>query len=81
MLELGVVQHVVGHVVTDAVLSENLHHRVAEATMGLLQCPLEEDHHLLVKDKSRCSDELLPPSGQGPAGHRHRAQGPTPVVF
>ena len=43
--ELGVVQHVVGRVVADAVQPQDLHHGVAEAALGLLRRPLQEDHH------------------------------------
>ena len=48
MLELGVAQHVVGREVADAVQPQDLHHSVAEAALGLLRRPLEEDHRLVL---------------------------------
>ena len=67
LLELAVVQHVVGQVVTDAVELQDLHHGVAEATLGCSGVPPRKSTTLsFFTNASRCSQEPLPPKRSAP---------------
>ena len=87
--ELGVVQHAAGRVVADAMQPQDLHHRAAEAALGLLRRPLKKTSTLSsFTNASRCSDEPLPPEsaarmpppppGPGTCSSRHAGQSPRP---
>ncbi|KAI4545452.1 hypothetical protein MG293_005718 [Ovis ammon polii] len=79
LLELGVIQHIVGRIVADAMQRRICTTALLKPHWGCSSVPLRKTTTLSSTNTSRCSDEPLPPSGRGPTGQRHLAQGPAPI--